>query len=171
MDAVRCLYCSDGGGCPVPFRFRFVSSSFQTEYTCARGAQAGNSSRLASALAAAGGGKQFTGSRVPPLKASPKPSIDNPNNSTPSTLKPKQADRGGGGGEALVASEGYRRPCTVPRFKGWRAHPKTMTLPRAINPNRGARADPAPPLAWDETRMGPPTMCRRTGQTAFHLLR
>jgi hypothetical protein len=36
-------------------------------------------------------------------------------------------------------------------------------LPRPTNPNRGARADPAPPFGWDETRMGPPRMCRRTG--------
>ena len=27
-----------------------------------------------------------------------------------------------------------------------------MALPRATNPNSGARADPAPPLGWDETR-------------------
>ena len=39
-----------------------------------------------------------------------------------------------------------------------------VALPRVTNPNSGARADPAPQLGWDETRMGPPRMCRRTGQ-------
>jgi len=49
---------------------------------------------------------------------------------------------------SALASEGYRRPSTPPKAQGVEGASQNDDLARAINPNSGARADPAPPLAY-----------------------